>query len=426
MTARADKPKFAMPDGSYPINTCADVSDAAKLAHHSKTYSFAQIKAHVMKAKDALGCPDSVLPDTWDESNSAMPTGEQRESGMSSNFEAEGPWDPDEDGDDDSTAAGDTDHDFWDEDGNPRPEAWLAAGKAMPEVADSGMVDDETDSLPGGPNTGPNQSAGYSGLNSKAPRDNLVRALPNHGSEWRESADSPMGQLYGIFSEFNSWYPVSSAWEGEFIERVAPGAFAQTIKEDRSAMRVLFDHGADPSLGNKPLGQIATLKERDDGPYYEVNLYNTDYNREQIVPLLRGELLSGKTTGSALGSSFRFQVQEDKWNMRPTVSKRNPDGLPERTILKARVFEFGPVCFPANAGATASARSMTDEWLARLISDARFQSEFSARVGDKVADYLLGSIPDDIKAKVVLPAYGGNSNVAALRRRARALLALAG
>ena len=51
-----------MPDGSYPINTCADVSDAAKLAHHSKTYSFEQIKAHVMKAKDALGCPDSVLP----------------------------------------------------------------------------------------------------------------------------------------------------------------------------------------------------------------------------------------------------------------------------------------------------------------------------------------------------------------------------
>lgn len=58
--------KYSMPDGSYPINTCADVSDAAKLAHHSKTYSFAEVKAHVLRAKKALGCGDEVLPDTWE------------------------------------------------------------------------------------------------------------------------------------------------------------------------------------------------------------------------------------------------------------------------------------------------------------------------------------------------------------------------
>src|ERR1700704_4911274 len=58
--------KYAMSDGSYPINTCADVSDAAKLAHHSKTYSFEQVKAHVMRAKNALGCSDEILPETWE------------------------------------------------------------------------------------------------------------------------------------------------------------------------------------------------------------------------------------------------------------------------------------------------------------------------------------------------------------------------
>jgi hypothetical protein len=61
----ADKPAYAMPDGSYPINTCADVSDAAGLAHHSTKYSFEEIRAHVMRAKDGLNCPDSVLPDSW-------------------------------------------------------------------------------------------------------------------------------------------------------------------------------------------------------------------------------------------------------------------------------------------------------------------------------------------------------------------------
>jgi HK97 family phage prohead protease len=75
------KAKFQMADGSYPINTCADVSDAAKLAHHSKTYSFEQVRRHVMRAKAALGCSDSVIPDSWssdsggDSGSNSQPTG---------------------------------------------------------------------------------------------------------------------------------------------------------------------------------------------------------------------------------------------------------------------------------------------------------------------------------------------------------------
>lgn len=65
--------KYSMEDGSYPINTCADVSDAAKLAHNSKKYSFEQVRAHVMRAKRALGCSDNVLPDTWDSAPRSMP-----------------------------------------------------------------------------------------------------------------------------------------------------------------------------------------------------------------------------------------------------------------------------------------------------------------------------------------------------------------
>ena len=68
----AGKPKYAMANGSYPISTCADVSDAAKLAHHSSTYSFAQVKAHVMRAKNSLGCPDSVLPASWSQGKNSL------------------------------------------------------------------------------------------------------------------------------------------------------------------------------------------------------------------------------------------------------------------------------------------------------------------------------------------------------------------
>ena len=34
-------------------------------------------------------------------------------------------------------------------------------------------------------------------------------------------------------------------------------------------------------------------------------------------------------------------------------SAHNPKGLPERTILEARVYEFGPVNFPAYSDATS-------------------------------------------------------------------------
>src|ERR1700694_525550 len=59
--------RSTMPDGSYPITQCTgkdSVESAAKPAHHSKTYSFEQVKAHILAAKKALGCSDEVLPET--------------------------------------------------------------------------------------------------------------------------------------------------------------------------------------------------------------------------------------------------------------------------------------------------------------------------------------------------------------------------
>jgi hypothetical protein len=40
-------------------------------------------------------------------------------------------------------------------------------------------------------------------------------------------------------------------------------------------MRVLFQHGNDPQVGDKPLGPIETLSEDARGGYYEVPLLDT-------------------------------------------------------------------------------------------------------------------------------------------------------
>jgi hypothetical protein len=119
-------------------------------------------------------------------------------------------------------------------------------------------------------------------------------------------------------------------------------------------MRVLFQHGRDPQIGDKPLGPIDVLEAKAKAAHAEVPLVDASYNRDLLLPGLRAGLY---------GSSFRFQVNEDHWDRKPKRSKHNPEGLPERTILDMTVREFGPVTFPAYANATAGIRSVTDDFL---------------------------------------------------------------
>lgn len=292
--------------------------------------------------------------------------------------------------------------------------------------ADVTSADDDGDSaedLMGGTHS---ESGVGSEYDSKPhPKDSLVRARVGAGIALRMDGQGTPTELYGTFSQFNSWYEVDSLWEGHFLERVAPGAFKDTIQNDRSGMRVLFDHGMDPHLGFKPLGPIRTLEEREDGPYYEVPLLDTDYNRDFVIPALTGRLMDGTLAGSQLGASFRFMVQDEEWNRQGKKTSSNPQGLPQRTITRAKVFEFGPVTFPANAGASAAARS--DVFLARLSGDARFLAEFTERVGSKVSRRILEEVPLDLRAALASEAPRIDperlERLQLLRRRARAILA---
>ena len=202
------------------------------------------------------------------------------------------------------------------------------------------------------------------------PRENLVRAVFPADLELRETAseaDTPT--LTGHFAVFNDWTEINSMWEGQFMERIAPGAFSKTISENTSQMRVLFNHGSDPSIGDKVLGPIGSLTEDKTGARYEVPLFDTAYN---------AELLPGLRAG-VYGASFRFTVMREEIVEEPDPSEANPRGLPERTIQEARVMEFGPVTFPAYGSATAGVRSLTDQFrlqeLERLKPEVRDEPE---------------------------------------------------
>jgi HK97 family phage prohead protease len=195
----------------------------------------------------------------------------------------------------------------------------------------------------------------------------IVRAVPTVVRTLRadpaadaadDQAVAAMPTMEVRFSPFGTWYEINSWWEGRFLERTVKGAFKKTISENGQNVRCLYDHGYDYQIGNKVLGAIDDLREDSDSAVGVVPLFDTHYCRE---------LLPGLEAG-VYGSSFRFRVIQESWNEEPGKSEYNPDALPERTITEVRLFEFGPVTFPANPDATAGVRSLTDSFYERLAA----------------------------------------------------------
>jgi HK97 family phage prohead protease len=202
----------------------------------------------------------------------------------------------------------------------------------------------------------------------------VVRGIPAQRKplELRTAAADGMPTLEVRFSPFDTWYEVDSWFEGQFMERTVRGAFAKTMRESGQSVRMLYDHGYDPQVGNKVLAPIDDLREDADSAVSEGQLFDTSYNRD---------LLPGLQAG-VYGSSFRFRVLKDAWDDEPGVSSYNPTGLPERSITEVRLFECGPVTFPANPDATANVRSvsLTDMFYARLRTrDPQRYEELRAR-----------------------------------------------
>ena len=90
----------------------------------------------------------------------------------------------------------------------------------------------------------------------KPPRDNIVRAV-FPGAELREAEDGGMPTLTGHFAVFDQWAAHRQRLRGPRSWSASrPVRSSKTIAENRDQMRVLFNHGKDPHIGDKPLGPI--------------------------------------------------------------------------------------------------------------------------------------------------------------------------
>lgn len=148
---------------------------------------------------------------------------------------------------------------------------------------------------------------------------------------------------------------------GFFREKIAPGAFADTLRT--ADVRAYFDHDTGRVLGRSRAGTLR-LAEDSKGLAVEIDLPDTSDGNDVMELIRRGDVT---------GMSFRFRVTHEDWNETLKV--------PLRTILAVDLQEVSIVSEPAYDGATVALRSL------EAARQERRQHNFSAaarRVGMKV------------------------------------------
>lgn len=174
-------------------------------------------------------------------------------------------------------------------------------------------------------------------------------------------ADGDGLTLEGYAAVFNSPTDIRD-WEGEYVETIAPGAFARSLSKRTPVLQ--FDHGQHPLVGSIPLGSIDDLREDDHGLFVRARLHDN-----WLVEPVRDAIRSGAVDGM----SFRFQVRKDEWSKDRS----------ERTIHAVDLHELGPVVFPAYETTTVGVRSRE---LVSLLADPEVRADL-ARV-------LIAGTPD--------------------------------
>lgn len=113
-----------------------------------------------------------------------------------------------------------------------------------------------------------------------------------------------------------------------FREKIAPGAFADAVKEDD--VRALFNHDPNFILGRNKAGTLR-LKEDEIGLAIEVDPPDVQWARDLMVSIDRRDITQ---------MSFGFSLVADEWDY---TDRNNP----VRTLKKVQLYDVSPVTYPA-------------------------------------------------------------------------------
>lgn len=204
----------------------------------------------------------------------------------------------------------------------------------------------------------------------------LSRSVP---FEIRDAAEGEGDGLTldGYGAVFGSPTRIDS-WEGTFDEEIARGAFKKSLAERTPVLQ--FDHGRHPMVGSIPLGSFESLREDESGLHVVAKLHDN-----WLVQPVRDAIKSKAIPGM----SFRFSVVKDEWRNADGrllkgdeverllwASDRNDEStILKRTLREVKLYEVGPVVFPAYSDTSVGVRSRE---LVSLLSDPQVRAEAAA------------------------------------------------
>ena len=156
----------------------------------------------------------------------------------------------------------------------------------------------------------------------------------------RAASEGEGDVLEGYAAVFNEWTRIGDEAFG-FDESIAPGAFAESIKDDD--IRAFFNHNEDNVLGRKK-AKTAEFHEDSKGLRVVIRPPNTQAGRDVVELVKRGDV-------DGMSFMFRIRPNGDEW----IDPQKNGDSH-KRIIRSVRLFEAGPVTFPAYETTSISAR----------------------------------------------------------------------
>jgi HK97 family phage prohead protease len=184
--------------------------------------------------------------------------------------------------------------------------------------------------------------------------------------EIREGIDGAPPVVAGYAVVFDSWSETMVDGRGRpFRERVAPTAFDRALGANPD-VRALWNHNADFPLGRTRNGTLRVQKDAR-GLRFELMAPATTWGRDAVESIRRGDVS---------GVSFAFSVKRENGD---TWEKPGADGVAQRTLLDADLYEVSPVTFPAYPATSVGVRAVSVPDFEESDSRAAGEIEADAR-----------------------------------------------
>ena len=152
--------------------------------------------------------------------------------------------------------------------------------------------------------------------------DKIIRIHTGELRLERQEGDAP--KIVGYAAKFNAL----SEDLGPFREKIAPGAFSETLAAGDD-VRALLNHDSNFVLGRTEAGTLS-LREDDVGLRAEIDPPTTTWAADLLISMERGDIDQ---------MSFGFQVIDDEMH---TEDEENV-----RMLLRVKLFDVSVVTFPA-------------------------------------------------------------------------------